>query len=222
MQSQLQRPVLSQQQVSLQPLQPNRDPYMQPTHDVYRIPPQWSDPQRISSQLPQWPQDQVHQPNQPPVPPQIPTRDEMIQLQQEPEWPVRPILPVVPSHSNVVQTVTVVNEKSAVKPKPAESVDDTGETEDEPEAEIAKQMIATEAPVPKKKPRIKHRKGDGSSKSQEVHHEDEHVEKRVKEQLRRIKSDMEMEFMDHDGAAERPGGAVLSLTLGKYFSPARK
>lgn len=34
------------------------------------------------------------------------------------------------------------------------------------------------------------------------------------EQLRRLKTDLDMEFLDHDGAAERPGGAVLSLTLG--------
>lgn len=34
------------------------------------------------------------------------------------------------------------------------------------------------------------------------------------EQLRRLKNDLDMEFADHDGAAERPGGAVLSLTLG--------
>lgn len=35
------------------------------------------------------------------------------------------------------------------------------------------------------------------------------------EQLKMIRDDMEMEFIDHDGKSERPGGAVLSLTLGK-------
>lgn len=216
---------LQSQQQQQQPPPPLRDPYiMQPMQDVYRIP-QWSDPQ-IPAAVPQWPQEQVQQQQQSQsaaAKPLVPTRDEIIQLQQQPEWPVRPILPVVSSHSNAVQhgnngrppSSAVANEMSIVNKPSATSGDsdddDTEESDDETESDSAKQQPVkptTEAPLPKKKPRNKHRKGD-------VHHDEEHSNKHVNEQLRRIKTDMEMEFMDHDGAAERPSGAVLSLTLGK-------
>ena len=40
------------------------------------------------------------------------------------------------------------------------------------------------------------------------------MDKPLHEQLKLIKTNLDIEFADHDGQADRPGGAVLSLTLG--------
>ncbi|XP_058815991.1 bromodomain-containing protein 4 isoform X2 [Topomyia yanbarensis] len=42
----------------------------------------------------------------------------------------------------------------------------------------------------------------------------------VHEHLKMLRNDLEIEFADHDGLAERPGGAVLSLTLGAILTAA--
>ncbi|XP_055595695.1 transcription factor SPT20 homolog [Uranotaenia lowii] len=85
---------------------------------------------------------------------------------------------------------------------------------------------------PKKTKQHKHRKQQ---------HGDEHEKKRKKpkagsvkkdrsgehaamppvhEHLKMMRNDLEIEFADHDGQAERPGGAVLSLTLGAILTAA--
>lgn len=204
-------PMQRQQQPQQQPLQPMRESYLQTVQDVYRMP-QWNDPQRVIPQMQQWPQ----------VPPQpllqSPTRDEIIQLQQQPEWPVRPILPVVippSSHASNVAAPSIskpaadlAEAKKSVVKQPVDSDEDNADSDDD-ESDRADEQIQPPTEPPKKKQRNKHRKVDKTG----THHEEDH---RVKEQMRRINSDMKMEFMDHDGAAERPGGAVLSLTLGKH------
>jgi hypothetical protein len=40
------------------------------------------------------------------------------------------------------------------------------------------------------------------------------------EQLKLIKTELGLEFPDHDGLSQRPGGAMLSLTLGVIISAA--
>lgn len=198
-----------QRQPQQQPVQPIRDSYRPPVQDGYRM---WNDPQRVGPQMQPWPQVPAQSLSQ------LPTRDEMIQLQQQPDWPVRPILPVViPSSDSKVATpptskpavVLAAEAKKLVVKQPASLDSDEEGTDSDDESDRIDDSAKQVTEPPKKKPRTKHRKGDGKTG---VHHDEDH---RVKEQMRRIKSDMEMEFMDHDGAAERPGGAVLSLTLGK-------
>ncbi|XP_055640363.1 bromodomain-containing protein 4 [Toxorhynchites rutilus septentrionalis] len=52
------------------------------------------------------------------------------------------------------------------------------------------------------------------------HGGEEHGAPAVHEHLKLLRNDLEIEFADHDGQAERPGGAVLSLTLGAIITAA--
>lgn len=69
----------------------------------------------------------------------------------------------------------------------------------------------------KKKNKSKTTKKDKAHDNKEEQHS-EHAP--VHEHLKMLRSDLEIEFADHDGQAERPGGAVLSLTLGAILTAA--
>ncbi|KAJ6649718.1 hypothetical protein Bhyg_04957, partial [Pseudolycoriella hygida] len=190
---------------------PQSDAYMQSLQDTYRIP-SWSPEQRVA---PAWPQQQ---------PPQIPMMVQPIQQQlqplqqdilesqiqqQRPDWPVRPVANTQMDNHAVVNPIKIQKLKVQTDNNSQDSDEESEYDEDE------KTVLVTEPP-PKKKQR-KHKKQDIKTKinkdKTKKHEEHEH-DKPMHEQLKSIKSDLDMEFIDHDGAADRPGGAVLSLTLG--------
>lgn len=192
---------------------PQSEPYMQNLPDTYRIP-QWSADTRISQT---WPQQQPQIPLivQPPIQQQQqlqPMQQDVLesqireqQQQQRPNWPVRPVAPV-DSHP-VNNPIKLPKSKDA-----ADNGQDSDEESEYDEDERTVQM--TEAP-PKKKLR-KHKENRSKiNKDKAKKHDEQHDhDKPMHDQLKMIKSDLDMEFIDHDGAADRPGGAVLSLTLG--------
>lgn len=196
---------------------------MQSLPDSYRIPMNWSPDQRIPQQT--WPQQQ----------PQIPMIVQPIQQQQQlqlqpvqqdslesqirdqqqrPDWPIRPLLPVVNSQ---MENHPIVKTNKSQKPKV--QTDNSQDSEDESEYDEDDRTVQVTEPPPKKKQR-KHKKLESKTKVNKEkgkkHDEHDH-EKPMHEQLKMIKSDLDMEFIDHDGAADRPGGAVLSLTLGSFY-----
>ncbi|XP_053692483.1 uncharacterized protein LOC128740929 [Sabethes cyaneus] len=64
----------------------------------------------------------------------------------------------------------------------------------------------------------KNKSGKSSKKDKAI--ADEHPPAPVHEHLKMLRNDLEIEFTDHDRLAERPGGAVLSLTLGAILTAA--
>ncbi|XP_050076999.1 uncharacterized protein LOC126564109 [Anopheles maculipalpis] len=69
----------------------------------------------------------------------------------------------------------------------------------------------------KKKKKMKTIKKDKSTEHEAGGH---HVDPIVHEHLKALHKDLEIEFADHDGYADRPGGAMLSLTLGVLLTAA--
>lgn len=189
---------------------------MQPMQEVYRIP-AWPEPP-----MPQWPQQQPMgaQSGDMQLPVQLQRQQQQQDLAeqqlQRPDWPVRPILPVatVPDQNSALEIVKTA-ESSVVDGakstgnhvKSSEYDDENSTSEDDDDAD---EKPSTVPPLRKKKQR-KHKKDKAA------HHKHDEHDRPVHEQLKNIKNGLEIEFMDHDGAAERPGGAVLSLTLGKLF-----
>lgn len=190
---------------------------MQSLPDSYRIPP-WSPDQRIPQT---WPQQQPQIPMivQPMQQQQLqPVQQDSLESQireqqQRPDWPLRPLLPVVNSQ---MENHPIVKTNKSLKPKA--QTDTSQDSEDESEYDEDDRAVQVTEPPPKKKQR-KHKKLEGKTKANKEkgkkHDEHDH-EKPMHEQLKMIKSDLDMEFIDHDGAADRPGGAVLSLTLGSF------
>lgn len=201
---------------------PQGETYMQNLPETYRIP-QWSADTRVQT----WPQQQ-----QPPPPPQMPMIVQPIQQQpmqqnalesqireqqQRQNWPIRPALnasPAIPVMDN-----HPINNPMKVSKSKVQSGSDTQDSDEETEYDEEEKIAPATEPPPKKKQR-KHKDNrtkvnkDKAKKHDEQPHDHE---KPMHEQLKMIKSDLDMEFMDHDGPADRPGGAVLSLTLGKYL-----
>lgn len=199
---------------------PQSETYMQNLPDTYRMP-QWSPDTRISQT---WPQQQpqipmIVQPIQQLQPMQQDTLESQIreqpQQQQQPNranWPIRPVVnpspPVVDSHP-INDPVKLT--KSKVQ------TDNSQDSDEESEYEEDDRAVQVTEPPPKKKQR-KHKESRtkvNKDKTNKKHDEQHDHDKPMHEQLKMIKSDLDMEFIDHDGAADRPGGAVLSLTLGK-------
>lgn len=69
----------------------------------------------------------------------------------------------------------------------------------------------TEPPKKKKK----HRKLNKTDKSTEDNENKGNANDQLAHQMQMTHSDLRAEFMDHDGEADRPGGAVVSLAFGK-------
>ena len=214
-----------------------RDSYAQPNGEGYRMG-QWGASDQNIMQT--WPQQLPQFPDNPIIPMQQPNSagrsPEMVdsqlrQLQQQADWPVRPIMPVIPNQ-NQINAIgnsgnrNVVN-ASPPKEQPMEP-EDGKKSKAKPESETSSEDQESEyedeekpTEPPKKKQR-KHKKTEPKEKEKKVKEESESIdqpeEKAVHDQLKMIHSDLEMEFLDHDGPSDRPGGAVLSLTLGKHPS----
>lgn len=215
---------------------PQRDPYMQPMQESYRIP-QWVSDQRLPP--PQWPQQQsiIMSSNdgqvalvQPPKSLDITdTAQQVREQQQQPSWPIQPLMPVLPAndHLSVNEQQQQTKHDGTIttkKEKPIESVNNNNgdQSDDDSSSDYEEEEKPTEPPAPPviKKKQRKHKKQENKEKKEkakkqhEQHEAAELHDRPVHEQLKIIKTDLDMEFMDHDGAAKRPGGAVLSLTLG--------
>lgn len=144
------------------------------------------------------------------------------QIQQEmmsPNWPVRPLLPMnVPNNKQMdMQSVDFNKPNGEMQRMPlavdangkfaAKTATDTDDSTDDKDTEYDDKVKPTEPPRKKSRKHKKLEMRDQSKKSN-----DDGVQGEMKSQ---IQSDLSLEFLDHDGEAERPGGAVLSLTLGK-------
>ncbi|GAB0098372.1 uncharacterized protein DMENIID0001_140940 [Sergentomyia squamirostris] len=135
---------------------------------------------------------QMSQPQLPPVELQ----------QQRPDWPIVPLMPV---QTKIHPDDGSKKTKPEGKTKAVDESEESGsEYQDESEDE-SEMKTTTVAPRKKSRKHKKPKEKLGKSKD---------VDKPLHEQLKMIHNDLEMEFVDHDGEAERPGGAVLSLTLG--------
>lgn len=138
-----------------------------------------------------WPQQPDLQQEMQPVLPQM-----------RPDWPVRQMPPIqIPDNQP---------EKIQEKNVPKNKIDETISVE---ESDVYVDEDETKPTEPPKKKQRKH-KNKSKEKENKKHGNDEQP---MHEQLQLIRKDLDMEFADHDGAAERPGGAVLSLTLGKFL-----
>lgn len=123
--------------------------------------------------------------------------------QMRPDWPVRQMPPIQ------IQEKQPENIPEKLIPKKVdESVEDPDVYDEEDE---------TKPTEPPKKKQRKHKNKLKEKENKKHGKEAINDEKPMHEQLQMIRKDLDMEFADHDGAAERPGGAVLSLTLGKGF-----
>lgn len=189
--------------------------------------PQWGPEQGMNGN---WPQQLPQFPNKPVVVAPHPdgqmdhSQGQMMvdpQVEQEmlsPNWPVRPILPVNVPIKVDSNTLTQNNVKQTdEKPKTVENSNndehktkandqDYSESAENKETDYENEEKPTEKP--KKKSR-KHKKIENNSKKLK-----ETNKKPDNDDDNSFQSDVSIEFIDHDGLAERPGGAVLSLTLG--------
>lgn len=184
--------------------------------------PQFPDHPRVMTPHEQQPPQQSDrlQPNQMMVDPQV--QQEMMR----PDWPVRPLLPVnMPINvPNNAQPATKAEVNDNAKPANLAKTHKTSQKDNDQEAVDSSEDKDSEydddekpTEPPKKKSR-KHKKTENKDKLKKIK---EHATKTdgqydvvQKEMVSQLQTNLNMEFMDHDGSAERPGGAVLSLTLG--------
>lgn len=150
------------------------------------------------------------------------------QQQYNMNWPISESnLPNIPSishlnHDNVeilpekdaigvIKDVPVHDRKKDGKSLLVQNKSESKSTEDSDYNNEDEEEATTEPPKKKKK----HRKVNKIGKQP--------TEERVAtkdasmQQLKIIHSGLQAEFMDHDGEADRPGGAVVSLALGKFI-----
>lgn len=199
--------------------------------------------QNWPQQLPQFPDNPLimgQQTSQMQMQKQLASNQAMVdtQLQQQmmsPNWPVQPLLPVdVPLNKPNVQPVDLnkLNEPASVGAQPRapsanaatdnnsnnknNAADKANQDTDDNDSSDDYEEKAKPTDPPRKKSR-KHKKLE--NKKLNDNNGDDTVQN---EMASRIQSDMTIEFLDHDGASERPGGAVLSLTLGKLYTFLRR
>ncbi|EAT32497.1 AAEL014970-PA, partial [Aedes aegypti] len=223
---------------------PRNNPYM-PIPDSFQPGSQWNDPRISPPQRPMWPQTQQlpqeqyvqpppqHQPDVNQLQPiqTIPSNPPS-QMSRNPPQPQVASVPVAtdskPPAPNAETTKNSENHKSGKSSEEYESYDEQQYPE-KPSAEDQEEE-KPEPPQQKKKPRKHHhqhqhdeehkkRKSKTAKKDKAVHGSEGHMPP-VHEHLKMLRSDLEIEFADHDGQAERPGGAVLSLTLGAILTAA--
>lgn len=155
---------------------------------------QWLPDHRITQSRQDWPQQPDLQQDMQPVLPQI-----------RADWPVRQMPPIP------IQEKQPENIPEKMVPK---KVDEPTSAED---PDVYDEEDETKPTEPPKKKQRKHKNKLKEKENKKHGKEATNDEKPMHEQLQMIRKDLDMEFADHDGAAERPGGAVLSLTLGIGF-----
>lgn len=218
------------------PLQPDlsRQTFATNPKDVYHT---WNDPNMLQNwpqQMPQFPMKPLQFPQKPSTYTQY--QSDLLQknvgipdqIQQQYTWPIiGPNLPSVPNinhpdHNNeevlpekdaigVVKDVPVSDRKKDGKNLLVQTKSESKSTEDSDYNNEEDEETTTEPPKKKKK----HRKVNKIGKQPAVEHAD--GKDSSAQQLKMVNSELETEFMDHDGEADRPGGAVVSLALGKYI-----
>ncbi|KAH8367759.1 hypothetical protein KR084_002436 [Drosophila pseudotakahashii] len=159
-------------------------------------------------------------------PPQTPLapQQQLLPVQPQPSGHVYAAAPGIPSQSAVQQAMLpVLNAAPAAGKNPGLAVD--GDYEDYDDEAL------TEAP---KKKQHKHKKVKAKTSKDPIELALEQNKQQqegplpalpvpvspVHEQYKMIHENLAMEFRDHDGHSERPGGAVLSLTLGLLVTAA--
>lgn len=204
---------------------PSRDNYMITGQDPYR---------NINANQNQWmPTDHRWQVQQKMIQPpeydnamSMPIRDnqdlsipqqmqkQVQRLQQRPDWAVKPLLPVIPdTPQNIIQTDKLINSQIPLKVVSSSVSEDSSASVDETDYDDDDDIKTTEPPKKKFK-KHKSKSKELVSSSNPTKPEKKIVDQPMHEQLKMINNDLEIEFVDHDGPADRPGGAVLSLTLG--------
>lgn len=149
------------------------------------------------------------------------------QQQQQYNWPIiGPNLPTIPngnhlSHANeeilpqkdsigVIKDVTVADRKKDGKSTLNQGKSDSMSTEDSEYNNDEDEEITTEPPKKKKK----HRKVNKVDKMKNDEDDKAIQDSAAAEQMKMLHSSLRAEFMDHDGEADRPSGAVVSVVLG--------
>ncbi|XP_062548923.1 DNA translocase FtsK [Armigeres subalbatus] len=222
---------------------PRNNPYM-PIPDNYQSASQWNDPRMSPPQRPIWPQNQLPQEQYVQPPPQhqqdtnqpqpiqpIPSNPQS-PLSQTPAQPQPAATPISPEpKSPTLNSDTAKNSDSHKAGKSSEEYESYDEQQyPEKSSNEEQEEDKPEPHQPKKKPRKHHHqhqhdeehkkhKSKTAKKDKALHGAEEHMPP-VHEHLKMLRNDLEIEFADHDGAAERPGGAVLSLTLGAILTAA--
>lgn len=145
------------------------------------------------------------------------TVDVRPQVNQNYQWP--PKLPVQAIHTNeevwpkldgdTFQDVPVHDRKKDGKINVAASQPE--QTNDEKNSDYDEDEEVEKVTEPPKKKNRKHRKGTKMPQKSEA-------EVGATQQMKHVHAKLQAEFLDHDGSADRPGGAVLSLTLGERCS----
>lgn len=110
----------------------------------------------------------------------------------------------------VIKDIPVPDRKKDGKHLLISSKTDSKSTEDSDYNNEEEEETTTEPPKKKKKHRKVNKIGKQSTDEQ-VSTKDSSAH-----QLKIIHTGLQAEFMDHDGEADRPGGAVVSLALGKH------
>lgn len=199
---------------------------------------QWLPDHRIPSRL-DWPQPQMNIPQQNDLDTNLPSiqryqpdlntiqqiheqQNQQQQLQQQIIKQQRPERPInqIPIKSNPESPIQKqLNKENKIN----ESSRDVSSSEsDDDSSDYEEEEFKTTTEAPKKKPK-KHRnkikdKKEMDGKNYDSKDKNSHKVGKVSvhdEKINQIiRNDLEIEFADHDGPAERPGGAVLSLTLG--------
>lgn len=166
------------------------------------------------------------------VQPDLTASQTQIKKQQLSNWPIlEPNLPNVPNvaeanfphnHINeevlpektsadVIKDVPVGDRKKDGKNTYAQTKSDSTSSDDSDYGE-EEEETTTEPPKKKKK----HRKVNKVEKKPEDIENTKKEENLISHQMKAIHSGLQAEFMDHDGKADRPGGAVVSLAFGKF------
>uniref|UniRef100_A0A8D8FP03 Low-density lipoprotein receptor-related protein 11 n=1 Tax=Culex pipiens TaxID=7175 RepID=A0A8D8FP03_CULPI len=210
---------------------PRTNQYMSLPGNYQSGPPQqqqW-DPRMSPPQRPMWPQ-------QPQMPQSIPQPIPQTNQQPQPQQPLQPVAtPVVTSNDQPKTPIDTPKESDPHKaPKSSEEYETYDDQYQDGKATSGEDQEGAEKPeATQKKKQHKHRKhGDhehehkkknkAKTAKKDKAHGEEHgaAAPPVHEHLKMLRNDLEIEFADHDGQAERPGGAVLSLTLGAILTAA--
>lgn len=188
---------------------------------------QW-DPRMSPPQRPIWPQQQQQMP-QPIQPAPIPQVNLPPQQQQPVATPISADQSKQPAETP--KEPAEAHGKTAKSSEEYETYDDQyQDSKASTSGEEQESEAAAEKPEPKKKQHKHHKHGGehdhkkknkskSAKKDKAAHGGEEHAAP-VHEHLKMLRNDLEIEFADHDGQAERPGGAVLSLTLGAILTAA--
>lgn len=101
------------------------------------------------------------------------------------------------------------SEPASSKPK-VHRKEEEGDSDEEDEDAESEDSAETTAPPKKGKSRGKHRKLEKAEKKDQGMP----TFPPIYQQLKAIGSELDQEIFDHDGAADRPGGAIVSLVIG--------